>query len=192
MNGLTRPRSAFINWAIGWCGLLGLTGCGQGALQLLHSADAKPDQDWAKAIRQKPRQGQLIVIERTGERHKLPADSVWGYQTYRGVIYRLYGHNEYEVMQRAPLVIYRTEEWAGDAVWEYHYFSLSADDAIYPLAKKTCRQVFRRDECMLDLLKHLRDRHLTDTDEQGSYGLANAYQHCHSVPFSARSRSDKP
>ena len=89
MNGLTRPRSAFINWAIGWCGLLRLTGCGRGALQLLHSADAKPDQAWVKAIRQKPRQGQLIVIERTGERHKLPADSVWGYQTYRGVIYRL-------------------------------------------------------------------------------------------------------
>ena len=188
MNGLLSLR-LLTKSTINFCGLIGLlylTSCQRTTLQLLRTATEEPDTMWVKTVRIKPHHHQLVVVDVTGRKQRLSADSTWGYRTNQGDTYRLYQDGEYQVVQRGPLVIYRTEEWYGDSVWEAYYFSLSAEGAIFDLDKQTCLRVFCQDGCMVKLLNQMRNRQLTNTDGHGSYGLANAYSYCHGQNLSGR------
>ncbi len=163
-------------------GIVLLTSCNRTALQVLRSSTdltTTPDDTWVKTIREKPRARQVVLVDERGRRRHLPADSVWGYRTNRGDTFRLYGHDTYELVQRGPLLMYRTEEWIGDSQWENYYFSLNPDSAIHAVDKRTCRRVFANDGCMLQLISQMRNGQLLSTDAHGSYGLVNAYQYCH-------------
>lgn len=162
--------------------ILLLSGCTNRAIQLLNSANDIPnsnDTAWVRAVREKPRQHQVIVISKTGDKQALAASSIWGYRTYKNVQYRLYRDTFYEVLQRGPLTVYCLDEWAGDAHWLSFYFSLTPNGDIYSLDQRTTRAYFKDDKCMQRLLSQMRERQLLRTDGHGSYGLANAYSFCH-------------
>ncbi|CCH03631.1 hypothetical protein FAES_pFAES01141 (plasmid) [Fibrella aestuarina BUZ 2] len=170
----------------GLLGLIGVTGCQRTTLQLLRSPDANVGSALIRTIRHRHHYPQVITIDEAGHKQRFSADSVWGYKTSDGETYRLYDDTEYQVVQRKPLVIYQTEEWIGDSRWEAYYFGFSMDGAIYDLNKRTCRQVFQQNDCMLELLNQLPNRQLTNTDGHGSYGLANAYAYCQGKTLSGR------
>lgn len=157
--------------------ILGLTSCERAGIQVLHSSNGKPDSIWVRTIVPKPRQGQVVVIGRHYRKH-VPIQSVWGYRTRSGETYRLFQKTAYLVMQRAPLMIYQLDEWVGDGHWLSYHLSLTPDSDLYDLNKRTCQSVFRNDECMVQLIREMPKRMLTETDAHGSYGIANAYVYC--------------
>ncbi|NID13605.1 hypothetical protein [Fibrivirga algicola] len=162
--------------------ILLLSGCTNRAVQLLHSANdiASPNgTGWVHAVREKPRQHQVIVVSKPGHKQAVAASSVWGYRTRHNELYRLYQDTFYEVLQRGPLTVYCLDEWAGDAHWLSFYFSLTPNGDIYDLDQRTTKAYFKDDECMQRLLSQMRERHILRTDGHGSYGLANAYSFCH-------------
>lgn len=159
--------------------LVSLTSCDRTTYQLMRSSYSKTDNPWVKSVWIKSRGRQIVFVDGAGNRQRLSSHSVWGYRTNQGETYRFHKEDTYEVMQRGPLCIYRTIDWVGDSRQEDYHFSLTLDSEIYYLDKRTCRQVFRGDSCMMMLLRQMRNGQLTDPDAHGSFGLANAYQFCH-------------
>ncbi|AUD05366.1 hypothetical protein CWM47_28040 [Spirosoma pollinicola] len=169
----------------GWCYLfftLTLFGCNQPALQVLRTSrklTSSLGETWVKTIRTRSRSNQVHIIGRTGHHWWLPADSIWGYRTQDNKSFRLKDGTSYEVRQQGPLMVYLTQAW-GTTSGDYHYFSLTPTSTIYNLNRRTCRQVFSQDDCMMELLNQLTNEQLLTTDSHGSYGLVNSYRFCQS------------
>lgn len=162
--------------------MLLLLGCAQRSVQLMHEANEIPSQDkasWVRAIWEKPRLHQVVIVDKAGHKQVVAASSVWGYRTNHNQLYRQYRDMFYEVLQRGPLSVYQIDEWAGESHWLSYYFSITPNGDIYDLDRRTAKAVFKDDACMEGLLTQMRDRHLLQQDSHGSYGLANAYSFCH-------------
>ena len=179
-----------IRWlpAIWLLGALGLSSCERAGMQVLHSAYGKPDSTWVRTIVPKPQQGEAVVVGHHYRKH-VPIESVWGYRTRSGETYRFFQKAAYQVMQRSPLMIYQLDEWVGDSHWLSYHLSLTPDSDLYDLNKRACQLLFRNDECMVQLIREMSNRMLTDTDARGSYGVANAYEYCqHQAATSGQSQ----
>lgn len=176
-------------------GLLLLTGCASPKFQVLRTASETTRQlgdSWLKTYKVKPRLHQVLLRAHNGSQTVLPADSVWGFRTEKGEVYRLYESSLYQVVQQSDCQVYLHQEWSSDSSHDFYYFSLTPNGPLYELDRKTCRWVFRQDECMLNLLSQMRTSQLLQIDSHGTFGLTNAYQYCHQQRQAVRSANRNP
>lgn len=166
---------------VGFAGCLLLSSCSPSSLQLIRSSsELSESSTWprVKSIGKESRRHQVKISDLVGQHQWVSVDSIWGYRTRQHQIFRLYGRNQYEMIQRGTMLIYRLVEFSNTSNWEHYYFSLTPDSAIWPLDKQTCLGVFYTNPCLHDLLSQMRPRQLLKVDAHGRYGLVKAYEYC--------------
>jgi len=95
--------------------------------------------------------GNIKVIDTQGNKLKIKKDSVWGYESKNGKVYRLYRDNSIEVVDNGNLVIYKFSS----LYWDSYFFSTSLSSEIYRLNKRNLVKQSINKDCLNEVLNKL-------------------------------------
>lgn len=93
----------------------------------------------------------LSVVDNQGNHVKIKKDSVWGYETNKGKVYRLRETNSIQLIDNSNLYIY---EFAS-LYWSSFFFSTSLDSKIYRLNRRNLLAQSMKKDCMNEVLNRL-------------------------------------
>jgi hypothetical protein len=157
-----------------------IQGCVPVHYRLIHTVDDKGFQmhsDNLRAVHVNPFNHVIYTTNLSGQKQSTQASQFWGYQNSKGVKYRIYCGNIYEVIQEKTMTVYRQCNY-GDGYNDDYFFSINPNESIWYLNTANLRKAFKNDPCMLDLLQRMPLRNWFKTDRIGNFLLLEAFSYC--------------
>jgi hypothetical protein len=94
----------------------------------------------------------LTGTDFNGNKVKILKDSVWGYETKKGKVYRLRSTNSIELLDTGDLIIYKFSS----LYWNSYFFSTSLDSKPYRLNKRNLINQSTNKDCINKVIANLK------------------------------------
>lgn len=157
-----------------------MQGCAPTHYRLIHYVDEKGflvDSDNLRAVHINPFNHAIYTTDLFGQKQSTQANQFWGYQDSKGVKYRIYCGDSYEVIQEKTMTVYRQCNY-GDGYNDDYFFSIHPNESIWYLNTANLKKAFKNDPCMLELIKEMPVRYWFKTDANHTFLLLEAYGYC--------------
>lgn len=113
---------------------------------------------------------------------KIKKDSVWGYESNKGKVYRLRSTNSIELVDTGALVIYKFSS----LYWDSYFFSVSLDSKTYRLNRHNLVEQSTNKGCIIEALNKLNEMNIrikSRKEESGIFYINDVLSGLNCKPF---------